>query len=1138
MIKKILIGNSLLILMMVFCTPQLNAQARTYTEDFSQPTGLTLPTGWTSTNSTSNTGNNGYWKIGPFSGSPNYDVQNITEHTGNGGNYFWVDGSTPYPIIVYGETKTFDFVNHWNLVLEFWLTSYNTTYASSGHNTFTIDFYDGLMWHNTVFSQKGNNPSVAWDKKTVNLSAFKPQGTEQVKFRFTVNKDAGTPFYNDIIIDDFSVSGDLAMLGMNNAAADGFKDPTVCLGANDIDVVIANRGTNQIDSLELHWEVDGVPQTMVKYNQLLDSLTGTGRSSDNVTLGQVNFAFGVPRTIKYWTSMPNGVQDTINDNDTLEVVRFSSLSGLYTVGSGSRDFPNLDSAVTFLNAVGVCGATIFELQDTIHAGHVEIGDVLGSSSTNTITFTSAGKDASLCVVNHTSSNSSNNYVFTLNGSRFINFDNLTIANAATGNNAGVISIVEGNDINFEKCNLFSAHSGSSVNSYLVTARDEIVENLDFSNCQFEGGSWGIYLNGGTNTHVNISISDNIFKNTYASAIWINEAEGLVVERNNFSSSSTNAGTIAINLANLSDYVEIYGNHLTHSATWPMMGLRINGSAGKSNQHNLIMNNAFSVGDTSSSTSGNKAGIDLINVAFYDVVFNTMAISTSNSSAYAFGISNSNGNDIYNNVFANMGSGGDAVNVSGLGSVLSMDNNLIYSMADFGSFSGTGASDLSDWQNLSGFDANSASEDPLFSEIDTLKICSKLGDNIGNKSGLVTDIEGNLRDPLNPDPGAYEYSSISGITVEDAFICNGDEADFFVAAAANDLIIWNYTDTSSKFSTKMEGTYTLTAIGECGADTTSFDVLINELVKLSNDTSICGGDTIFATSNIMNGSYSWNTGSTSMMEKLYKTGQYYVNVVDSDGCFSADTIEIIASQVVSLREDTMICEGQTVLLTPGTPAGSYTWFRDGVSISTASQIYADSTGKFVVLYSDQNSCNSTDTFDLVVNKLPRSGFTYTQNQNNLEFTANDPTGANYFWSFGDGKKVNGPAWKTLNIYAANGSYNVSLVISSAHCGDSTSSQTIDLETIGINDYSSNNGVNVYPNPTSNFINISYNPELNKVNKLVILDLTGKIVYSEDVQEFEGDIRLNLEEIVNSKGVYLIKTFDADNQTISTTRISLI
>ena len=1124
--------------MMVFFIPQVNGQTRTYTEDFSLPTGATLPTGWTSTNSTSSTAANGFWKIGPYSGSPNYDLQGITEHTGNNGNYFWVDGSSPYPIDVYGETKTFDFVNHWNLVLEFWLASYNVSQSAQGHNTFDIDFYDGLMWHNKVFTNKSSNPSAAWVKKIVDLSAYPPQGTEQVKFRFTVLKDAATPFYNDILLDDISISGELAMLGENNASADGFVDPTVCLGNNDIDVRIANRGTNQIDSVEVHWEVDGVSQTTFKYNQVLDSLTGAGKSSDVVTLGTVNFAFGVPRTIKYWTALPNGVIDTINDNDTLEVIRFSSLSGTYTVGSGARDFPTLDSAVTFLNAVGICGPTTFELQDTIHKGHVEIMDVLGSSSTNTITFASAGGDPSTCIVTDTSRNSASNYIFIINGTQYINFQNLTISNGSNANFSGVINIMEGNEISFDNCILYSRHFGSSTAAYLVSAEEEVVENLSFDNCHFEGGSWGIYLNGGTNTHSNITCSDNVFLNTFRSAIWINETEGVIIERNSISSNSPNTATGAINLSNLSDYVEIFGNHITHSPAWPMIGLRINGSAGKANQHNLIMNNSFSIGDTTSAASGVKMGVDLINVAFYDVVFNSLAISTSNSSAYAFGISNSNGNEIRNNVFANMGSGGDAIVVSGLGSVLSMDNNLIYSMADFGSFSGTATSDLTDWQNSSGFDANSVSENPNFRGVDTLKMCSQLADNIGFASGLVTDIEGNLRDPLNPDPGAYEYSAITGISVEDAFICNGDDAEFFVASAASDIIIWNFTDTSSSFTTDMEGTYNLTAIGECGADTTSFDVFINELVKLPNDTSICGGDTVFAVSNVTNGSYSWNTGSTSMMESLYKTGQYYINVVDSDGCFSSDTIEIIASQVVALREDTMLCEGQTVLLDPGTPAGNYTWFRNGVSISTGTQIFADSTGEFVVLYTDQNSCNSTDTFNLVINKLPRSGFTYSQNQNNLEFVANDQTGSNYFWSFGDGKSVNGPAWKTLNIYAANGSYNVSLTISSEYCGDSTSNVSINLETINVNNHGSNEGVSVYPNPTSNTVNVVYNPEVNKISKLVILDLTGKIVHSTDVGNFESEININMEEIVNSKGVYIIKTFDTDNQVISTTRISLI
>lgn len=929
---------------------------------------------------------------------------------------------------------------------------------------------------------------------------------------------------------------DYEIQGYNNDAALTdlpYPGIPVCNALTDsLSVELTNPGFQPLDSCLIDWSVNGVMQTQVKYNTRISS-----NSSAYVPLTySTNLSFG--DTIKAWCSMPNGVPDSLSNNDTILFIAAAGLSGTYQVGGTTPDYTSLDSAITDLNFKGVCGPISFILNDSFNLNTVAIEYFIGTSDVNTVTFQSANGDPASASITKTSTVAATNYALSINGGENLIFKDLTISNTGTGTYAAGVRLAMGNNIAFNNCIISSAYQGSSVNAYLVDAREEKVTDLNFTNCLFEGGSWGLYMDGTTDQHANVSVNNSEFLNTFRSAIWLKEISGVNINANSISSISSNTATGAIQLADLEGYVEIFGNHITHSPAWPMIGLRINGSAGKANQHNLIMNNAFSIGDTTSAASGVKMGVDLINVAFYDVVFNSLAISTSNSSAYAFGISNSNGNEIRNNVFANMGPGGDAIVVSGLGSVLSMDNNLIYSMADFGSFSGTATSDLTDWQNSSGFDANSVSENPNFRGVDTLKMCSQLADNIGFASGLVTDIEGNLRDPLSPDPGAYEYSAITGISVEDAFICNGDDAEFFVASAASDIIIWNFTDTSSSFTTDMEGTYNLTAIGECGADTTSFDVFINELVKLSNDTSICGGDTVFAVSNITNGSYSWNTGSTSMMESLYKTGQYYINVVDSDGCFSSDTIEIIASQVVALREDTMLCEGQTVLLDPGTPAGNYTWFRNGVSISTGTQIFADSTGEFVVLYTDQNSCNSTDTFNLVINKLPRSGFTYTQNQNNLEFVANDQTGSNYFWSFGDGKSVNGPAWKTLNIYAANGSYNVSLTISSEYCGDSTSNVSINLETINVNNHGSKEGVSVYPNPTSNTVNVVYNPEVNKISKLVIMDLTGKIVHSTDVGNFESEININMEEIVNSKGVYIIKTFDTDNQVISTTRISLI
>ncbi len=109
----------------------------------------------------------------------------------------------------------------------------------------------------------------------------------------------------------------------NNAGASFFVSPqpvsnTVCAGSTSIDVVIQNYGSNQITSLNVNWALNGVPQTAISYTSLLDTFGGTGNSTDTVNLGILNFSGATD--IVAWTSLPNGVVDTVNSNDTASAV--------------------------------------------------------------------------------------------------------------------------------------------------------------------------------------------------------------------------------------------------------------------------------------------------------------------------------------------------------------------------------------------------------------------------------------------------------------------------------------------------------------------------------------------------------------------------------------------------------------------------------------------------------------------------------------------------------------------------------------------------------------------------------------------------------------------------------------------------
>jgi len=107
--------------------------------------------------------------------------------------------------------------------------------------------------------------------------------------------------------------------GANDAAVLSVDSPEVfCAGVKNVIATIGNYGANQIDSVDVNWEVAGVAQPSFKFIGLLDTLNGTFPQTAQVTLGTYNFAAGTTN-IRVWTSNPNGMSDTSNYNDTANV---------------------------------------------------------------------------------------------------------------------------------------------------------------------------------------------------------------------------------------------------------------------------------------------------------------------------------------------------------------------------------------------------------------------------------------------------------------------------------------------------------------------------------------------------------------------------------------------------------------------------------------------------------------------------------------------------------------------------------------------------------------------------------------------------------------------------------------------------
>ncbi len=105
-----------------------------------------------------------------------------------------------------------------------------------------------------------------------------------------------------------------------DAGVTALMSPTglFCSSVQQVKVTVANLGLNAINSVQVHWSLNGVVQPPVTYTGLLGGV-GNPNVSAVVTLGNGLFLPNTATIVKAWTSMPNGLADPVNFNDTLEI---------------------------------------------------------------------------------------------------------------------------------------------------------------------------------------------------------------------------------------------------------------------------------------------------------------------------------------------------------------------------------------------------------------------------------------------------------------------------------------------------------------------------------------------------------------------------------------------------------------------------------------------------------------------------------------------------------------------------------------------------------------------------------------------------------------------------------------------------
>ncbi len=584
-----------------------------------------------------------------------------------------------------------------------------------------------------------------------------------------------------------------------------------CEGFHDVKFTLKNYGNNQVDSVKVYWSLNGSNQQTLYVYQLLDTAGGLSNHEVTINLGSLFFASGKHDTIKIWTSLPNGVADTVNYNDTITQILHPSLSGNYVINPSSAsnaDFNSLTEAVNELNTFGICGSVNFLVKATMYNEQISLGPIRGSGPENRVRFIKDGP-GSFVFMQHSARSGDENFVVSFNGTRYVSFDGFRFMPVGSSYTTAITINDFCTNIRIDNSWLISSSSMGNVSNSLVVINGNSCDSIEIANSQFQGGTYSIY--GSSSKYAPTShtrLINNVFNNFQSCAVRLRYHHQLEVDGNVFKTFwSHSEHAFRIDFCNSYAFT---GNRVKHAAFRPVQFFKCSGNL---QQYSLIANNMIHSGDGTGSTNGLYIEGD-----FTRVVHNTIVMESAiNSGLHAIHIKGGI-SDVLNNLIVATGGNPSIplLKYEGLFSVTRSDYNNIFSLdsTGFGDYD-MSYSNLIDWQKGTGFDIHSSQFNPGFISFDSLRHCLDSLDNTGTPLPYVShDIDHDLRDTLSPDIGADEWIGYNGFFLgDDQYICY--DSIFIGNPSHKADFMWNSGDTVSPMLVGNSGVYPVTISSQCG-----------------------------------------------------------------------------------------------------------------------------------------------------------------------------------------------------------------------------------------------------------------------------------------------------------------------------------
>ncbi|MCF8371180.1 MAG: T9SS type A sorting domain-containing protein [Bacteroidales bacterium] len=384
---------------------------------------------------------------------------------------------------------------------------------------------------------------------------------------------------------------------------------------------------------------------------------------------------------------------------------------------------------------------------------------------------------------------------------------------------------------------------------------------------------------------------------------------------------------------------------------------------------------------------------------------------------------------------------------------------------------------------------------------------------GNYQLTATDINGCL-----VEDASYAQLLQVNILQDDTLICNGTSMVLDVVTNLPNFL-WSTGATTNSINITNSGVYSvLLSVGGFGcSDNVTISLSPEIVLNLSDTLASCIATSFLLQSGSPANSYIWNTGAIGPDLMATTTGTYIVTATNQDGCQASDTSVVSIISAYLTISDTLVCEGEEVIVSTNSTQYSYQW-SNGSSEALLFEYPTQSTNYSVFVSDAFTSCYYSTSVN-VINVLtgPIFGNDSVWSDSIEYYYVNPNPGSSYHW-FVSGGSFTTDSLENIEIHWGpyQGYLSVTETTAEGCVGEPVEMYVVIHHPVTIDCILSNDDFVVAPNPMKQSALVTI-PESYKNGLIQLFDITGKLLFEDNLS---GN-SYYLEQPNLAKGVYWIR-----------------